>query len=84
MQSELTKEERRWVKRVQKVLNACPSDRIGFYTVGDPDIALYDKEKDVDEIYNDKDYSDFCQAVQDLEADLETLIFPSNVHSTAA
>ena len=38
--SELTAEERKWVKQVQKVLDKCPSKRIGFYTIGDNNIGL--------------------------------------------
>lgn len=40
----LTKPEAKWVKKLQKVLDECPSDRIGFYTIGDPVICLYSRE----------------------------------------
>ena len=39
----LTKEEREWVCKLQKVLNKCPSDRLGCYTTGDQNLVLYDK-----------------------------------------
>lgn len=42
--SELTAAEKKWVKQVQKVLDKCPSKRIGFYTIGDNFIGLYDKD----------------------------------------
>lgn len=40
--AELTKEEKAWVKKVNALLAKCPSDRIGFYTIGDPTVFLYD------------------------------------------
>lgn len=41
--SNLTKEELAWVKKLQKVLDNCPSDRLGFYTTGDDYVTIYDK-----------------------------------------
>lgn len=38
----LTYEEQKWVDKVNKLLKKCPSDRIGFFTVGDENIGLYD------------------------------------------
>lgn len=38
---QLTKEEVKWLRDVQKVLDKCPSKRLGFYTIGDPNIFLY-------------------------------------------
>jgi hypothetical protein len=80
--SKLTEAELKWKIRVQKALNACPSDRIGFYTIGDHDIRLYDKSKNVDE-ENSENQEDFCTTVDRLDAGLGGLDFPSNVHSTA-
>lgn len=36
----LTKEEKAWVKKVNKALAECPSDRMRFFTIGDPDIFI--------------------------------------------
>lgn len=82
--SQLTADERRWVKRVQKVLGECPNARIGFYTTGDAEIHLYDrnKEADVDRHFNNHNV-DFCQAVDRCDAGLGAIRFPSSVHSTA-
>lgn len=76
----MTSEEKKWVKRLQKVLNECPSDRIGFYTIGDPTVSLYDTNAN-DEI--DRLDIDFGLAVHELDAYLGEIIFPSCVHSTA-
>ncbi|MGL5386665.1 MAG: hypothetical protein ACRDCA_12555 [Serratia sp. (in: enterobacteria)] len=40
--AELTVEERKWIKQVNALLKKCPSKRIGFYTIGDDSIGLYD------------------------------------------
>lgn len=78
----LTKDEKRWIKRVQKALNECPSDRFGFYTIGDRDVEIYDKSnKKVELIYETG--TDFCVAVEGADASLGELRFPSQVHSTA-
>ena len=45
--TEFTKEENRWVRRIQKALNECPSDRLGFYTTGDKDVTIFDKKNGV-------------------------------------
>lgn len=42
--SAMTKEEKAWVKKLQKVLNECPSSRLGFYTTGDATVTVYDRE----------------------------------------
>ncbi|EMK1274663.1 hypothetical protein V8M30_000246 [Serratia marcescens] len=44
--AELTAAERKWLNEVQKVLNRCPSTRLGFFTIGDKDVFVYDKRLD--------------------------------------
>jgi len=39
----LTKVEARWLAQLEKLLLACPSKRLGAYTVGDPTLNIYDK-----------------------------------------
>lgn len=39
----LTKEEKSWLKKLEKVMKSCPSDRLECYTIGDNDIMFYDK-----------------------------------------
>lgn len=83
--SKLTKKELAWIKKVQKVLDECPSERLGFYTIGDRDVFLYDlsKENEVSEWMN-KNKGDFCWATKALDADFFTSIdFPAPVESTA-
>ncbi|MBB2478478.1 hypothetical protein HEP04_023535 [Escherichia coli] len=39
----LTKKEQAWLSELQNVLDRCPSPKkIGFYTIGDKSIYLYD------------------------------------------
>lgn len=40
----LTKAEAKWLADVEKLLLACPSKRLGAYTVGDDELHIYDKE----------------------------------------
>ncbi|MDE9544184.1 hypothetical protein [Xenorhabdus bovienii] len=43
--SKLTAAEQKWLDKVQKILNECPSDRLGFYTIGDKFLHIYDLTK---------------------------------------
>ncbi|MCI3694228.1 hypothetical protein ABRS07_021915, partial [Escherichia coli] len=46
----LTKKEQAWLSELQDVLDRCPSPKkIGFYTIGDKSIYLYDLRR-MDEI----------------------------------
>lgn len=38
----LTKEEKAWVKKLNKILSQCPSTRLGFASMGDPSIYIFD------------------------------------------
>lgn len=83
--SKLTKEEIKWVTGVQAELNKYSGERIGFYTIGDYDIFLYDSTK-YDKIchYMDANSCDLAEAVEAMDADLgEMLTFPDSVHSAA-
>ena len=82
--AKLTKKERQWLEELQEVLDRCPSARLGFYTTGDPDIAVYDANKE-DAINDsiDRNGWDFCSAVAKHSAGLRTIRFPAPVHSTA-
>lgn len=75
----LTPAETKWIKRVQRALDACPSDDLGFFTIGDKDVVVYRRPPDD---FTDH-MGDFCTAVQDAEAELGALKFPQDVHSTA-
>lgn len=83
----LTKKEQAWIDEMQEVANRCPSPgKIGFYTIGDPSIFLYDLRK-LDEVHKALDSraaSDWCVAVAAVGAHIdEVIIFPSAVESTA-
>ncbi|WP_248884299.1 hypothetical protein [Escherichia coli] len=45
--AKLTKKEQAWIDEVNAVLARCPSpEKIGFFTIGDPVISLYDLRHD--------------------------------------
>lgn len=47
MTSKLTKKELAWFDEVNAVLARCPSPKkFGFYTIGDPNVMVYDKRKE--------------------------------------
>lgn len=79
----LTRKEAAWVQKVQHLLNNPPSGRLGFYTIGDKDVTIYDasRQDEIDAVFDGG--GDFCAAVSNCDADLGCLIFPNNVHSTA-
>ncbi|GGA99950.1 hypothetical protein GCM10011491_30250 [Brucella endophytica] len=75
----LTKEEKAWVKKLQKVLDECPSERLGFFTIGDPDVSIYDKTNEVDFDAT----VDLPVSIYEHDAELGSIRFPSNVHSVS-
>ncbi|MEY0432134.1 hypothetical protein AB7V88_20345 [Providencia rettgeri] len=85
--AKLTKKELAWIEKVQKVLDECPSERLGFYTIGDTDVQLYDRRKEpaITELMNTACYNDdFCMAAEKLDANFHHhLLFPAPVESTA-
>ena len=40
----LTKEEEAWIRKLEKLLLACPSDRIALQTIGYTDLSVIDSE----------------------------------------
>ncbi|MBH3300443.1 hypothetical protein I5N20_10395 [Serratia marcescens] len=82
--AKLNKKELAWLDELQEVLNRCPSERLGFFTIGDKDVFVYDKRlgKQIDEI-QDRVCRDFGQIVNDIDAGFGALVFPSSVHSAA-
>lgn len=83
--AKLTKKEQAWLDEFQAVLNRCPSNRLGFYTIGDPCLNVYDrsKEAEIDALMDRNNGTDFCTATRHLDADFTTIDFPAAVHSTA-
>ncbi|ENY0908232.1 hypothetical protein I5K90_08685 [Serratia marcescens] len=82
--AKLNKKEQAWLDELQEVLNRCPSERLGFFTIGDKDVFVYDKrlDKQIDEL-QDSGGRDFGLVVNDLDAGFGELTFPAAVHSTA-
>lgn len=84
--AKLTKAEMAWLNKVQAVLDECPSDRIGFYTIGDASVEVYDrsKEREIDETMWGARSMDFGAAVLKMKAAFEyQLDFPACVHSVS-
>jgi len=80
----LTAAEKAWIRKVNKLLAECPSKRLGFYTIGDPCVEIYDRDQQVEiDAIMDSGNSDFAPAVDKCDAYLGRLQFPNNVHSTA-
>ncbi len=83
----LTKKERAWLNELQDVLDRCPSPKkIGFYTIGDKSIYLYDLRRmdEIMEALDNRSSMDWCVAVHDMNAGFdEKILFPSSVESTA-
>lgn len=83
--AELTKEEKAWVKKLNTFLAKCPSKRIGFYTIGDRTVFLFDVThyKEICEVM-DNGGGDWSGCVNEIGAGFdEELIFPNQVESVA-
>ncbi|MEB2478127.1 hypothetical protein QMM96_22110 [Citrobacter freundii] len=83
--AKLTPAEKAWVKQLNKLLAECPSDRIGFATIGDSEVTLFDVTR-YNEICDrvDKEHDEFIPAAQRIGAVFdEVLTFPNQVESTA-
>ncbi|MGL5093702.1 MAG: hypothetical protein ACRC8B_22840 [Aeromonas sobria] len=80
----LTKAEAKWIAELQALLNKCPSKRMVAYTIGDPELVIYDSSfsSAIGDIL-DNSKKDVCQAVTMLGADLASITFPFPVESTA-
>nr|WP_249530649.1 hypothetical protein [Escherichia coli] len=77
----LTKKEQAWLNELQDVLDRCPSPKkIGFYTIGDKSIYLYDLRRmdEIMEALDNRSSMDWCVAVHDMNAGFdEKILFPS-------
>jgi hypothetical protein len=81
----LTQQEKSWLKKLEKLLLNPPTNRLGFYTIGDNHLSVYDlsRENEVLE-YQDKNPNyDFCMAVNDLAADFGDIRSACAILSTA-
>ncbi|WP_413503883.1 hypothetical protein [Serratia grimesii] len=81
---ELTAAERKWLNDVQRVLNRCPSKRLGFATAGDCDITVYDSSfSDLIFMILEHEGGDYIPTATKLGAVLGVIYFPAKVESTA-
>ncbi|GAB3438246.1 hypothetical protein [Insolitispirillum peregrinum] len=84
-----TEEEIKWLKKLQKILDACPSKRLGFFTIGDRDVFVTDEEKinkyeeENGSFLLKSGFGEYCHLVEKADASIATLKFPANVHSTS-
>ncbi|WP_432454842.1 hypothetical protein ACRRS0_05150 [Agarivorans sp. QJM3NY_29] len=80
----LTKQEKAWFNKLQKVLNECPFDTSDFdsYTFGDNDITVFKKVDEVQE-HHLKNQTDLCVSVSALDAEVFNLKFPFGVASSS-
>lgn len=76
--SGLTKIEKAWLKKLEKILMNPPSDRIGFYTIGDCDLTAYDRTK---EHLFGHDY--FCSEVEKHDAYLDQVQAKMPIQATS-
>lgn len=84
--NDITKEEAAWLRKIQRLLSNPPSDRLGFYTNGDPDVSVYDrtKEREIQEAHaRSGEFGEFGNAVDECDARLGVLNFPGQVHSVS-
>jgi hypothetical protein len=80
----MTKEEAAWIKKLQKVLNECPSKRIAGNVTGDPHMQLFDVTlKDIIEEAEQSQKIEFGEAIDRVGADFTALLFPFQIHATA-
>ncbi|EGR0263996.1 hypothetical protein FMH13_13670 [Vibrio cholerae] len=80
----LTKQEKAWFNKLQKVLNECPFDTSDFdsFTIGDRAVTVFKKAKEVSE-HQGKYETDLHESVDALDAEVFELMFPFGVASAA-
>jgi hypothetical protein len=81
----LSKEEKKWLKDLQNILDKCPSDRMECYTIGDNSITIYDiaanNSEEAENLH--KGSNDWCNVIDATDTELTTIKFPFAVLSTA-
>ncbi len=85
MTEPLTKPEKAWLKKLEKLLMNPPTNRIGFYTIGDCELAAYDrtKEDEIHEALDRNERSDFGPCVDALDARFRSIQSACAIHSVA-
>lgn len=79
----LTVEEKKWLEKLEAVLAKCPSERFASYTIGDPNVTIYDKsfEPEIDALCDRG--CDVGRSVEEVGCALAIVRFPFAVQSTA-
>lgn len=81
----LTKQEKAWVKKLNKLLAQCPSKRLAFATTGDCDVSIFNQTQ-YDAICDEQENNggEFISSAARIGALFdEVLNFPNQVESTA-
>ena len=73
----LTKEEKAWVKKLNKHLADCPSSRMRFFTIGDP--TIYIANNDTAEEWDLPNKDPLQEAQRHGSVAGETIEFPNGV-----
>ncbi|MDX5979585.1 hypothetical protein [Vreelandella alkaliphila] len=83
--AKLTKAEAAWLKKLQAVIDECPSKRLAAFTVGDARITLYDgsNQAQILAIQDANPSEEFGNAVEAADATLAHVPFPFQIHSVA-
>lgn len=79
----LTEEEEAYLAQLQTMLMSPPSERIGFYTVGDGALHVYDRSKENLIQERNQDSVDFCRAVDEVGGSLGTVRCKCQIHSVS-
>ena len=80
--SPLTPEERAWLRRVNKVLQECPSARLAAATMGDSFLVFYDKEAESRASFSDSE-GDFIPFLKRRGLDLADVYTSFRIDSTS-
>ncbi|KER02844.1 hypothetical protein LGZ99_17320 [Photorhabdus temperata] len=83
--SKLNKTEIEWLDKLQLILNLCPSERLGFYTIGGGELFVYDLSKlGVIEEIQYKTGKDYPVCIERAGADFNYFLnFPARVDGVA-
>lgn len=80
----LTRQEKAWLNKLQKILDECPFDASDFdsYTIGDCDVTVFKQRVKVAQ-YQMESERDLPACVEALDAEVFRLQFPFGVVSAA-
>lgn len=81
----LTKAEKAWLDKLQAVLSECPSSRLGFTTVGDCSVRVYDCTRHIEAAEDlDRNGGEYDTAIERIGAMFPVALeFPRPVEGVA-